>query len=530
MTVGAIRCTGRVASAGLAAGAVARLAATLRRREPTGDPAREAQDLRAAIAAAVADLTDLADRVEGEAAEIIGFQVAMLEDDALSEGAFHAIDAGVDAAHAWHEALAAEIAGYEASDDDYFRARASDLTDIRDRVARHLAGSGENEAIAAGSILVGEDLTPSRFLAVDWRAGGAIVLSGGSASSHVAMLARARGVPMLVGTAGLPDSAATALVDAERGTAVFDPEGREREAFEGRIAAAAAERAAIEPYRLKPAVTATGERVSVMINVADPDELDALDPAICDGVGLTRTEFLFHAGHGLPDEETQYRAYARIAAWAKGRPVTIRTLDAGGDKPIEGLTIAETNPFLGLRGIRLCLARPDVFTVQLRALARAAVAGNIKVMLPMVAIPDEIARTADLLDTVIRTLIGEGIACARPALGIMVEVPAAALRAGDFPADFYSIGSNDLTQYTLAASRDSAEVGNLNDAANPAVLDLVARTVAAGTARGVEVSLCGDAAADPAILPKLLDAGLRSVSVASIAIARVKAAIARYGG
>lgn len=530
MSVAAIRCHGRVASAGLAAGAVARLDATIRRREPTGDPAREAADLRAALTASVADLAAMADRIEGEAAEIIGFQIAMLEDDALAEGAFHAIDAGIDAAHAWHEAMASEIAGYEAADDAYFRARASDLADIRDRVARHLSGEDAAAVIPGGSVLVGEDLTPSRFLAVDWRAGGAIVLSGGSASSHVAMLARARGVPMLVGTAGLPENAATALVDANRGTVVYDPDPSAREAFERQVAAAAADRAAIEPYRLKPAITAAGERVAVMINVADPDELDALNPAMCDGVGLTRTEFLFHAGKGLPDEETQYRAYARIAAWAKGRPVTIRTLDAGGDKPIEGLTIQETNPFLGLRGIRLCLARPDVFRIQLRALARASVAGNIKVMLPMVAIPDEITRASAMLDEEIASLRQAGIACARPPLGMMVEVPAAAISAQDFPAEFYSIGSNDLTQYTLAASRDSAEVAALNDAANPAVLDLIARTVAAGKTRSVDVSLCGDAAADPAIVPKLLDAGLRSVSVAPIAIARVKAAIAKHGG
>ena len=184
----------------------------------------------------------------------------------------------------------------------------------------------------------------------------------------------------------------------------------------------------------EPAVTADGVPIAVMINVAEPEELDRLDPAICDGIGLVRTEFLF--GAGLPDEETQYRAYRRIAEWAAGKPVVLRTLDAGGDKPIAGLTIAgESNPFLGTRGIRLSLARPDIFRVQLRAMARAAVVhGNVKVMLPMVTVPDEIDRAAALLDAVVAELEAERVPCLRPPLGIMVEVPAVAIAPACSPA------------------------------------------------------------------------------------------------
>jgi phosphotransferase system enzyme I (PtsI) len=223
-------------------------------------------------------------------------------------------------------------------------------------------------------------------------------------------------------------------------------------------------------------------------------------------------------------------AYRQILDWADGRPVTIRTLDAGGDKPIAGLTIdGESNPFLGLRGIRLSLSRPDVFRLQLRALARAAPWGPLKVMLPMVAVSSELDRASALLDTEIAALTAEGIACARPPLGIMVEVPAAALRAEDFNAAFYSIGSNDLTQYTMAAARDSGAVADLNDTANPAVLELIARTVAAGRVRGVEVSLCGDAAAETDLTKALLATGLTRLSVAPVAVARLKAAIAMVG-
>jgi phosphotransferase system enzyme I (PtsI) len=207
--------------------------------------------------------------------------------------------------------------------------------------------------------------------------------------------------------------------------------------------------------------------------------------------------------------------------------VTIRTLDAGGDKPIAGLTAeGESNPFLGLRGIRLSLARPEVFRVQLRALSRAAVHGPLKIMLPMIAIPSEFERAAAMLDTEFSALRAQGIACARPPLGIMVEVPAAALRAEYFGAAFYSIGSNDLTQYTMAAARDVGAVADLNDTGDPAVLALIARTVEVGRKRGVEVSLCGDAAAETRLTTALLATGLTTLSVSPIAVGRLKAAIA----
>ena len=296
------------------------------------------------------------------------------------------------------------------------------------------------------------------------------------------------------------------------------------------MAAANAALAAAESASLAPAYTADGRRIAVLLNIAAPEDLAGLDPAICDGIGLVRTEFLFETSLGLPDEDTQYAVYRRILDWAQGRPVTIRTLDAGGDKPIKGLTIDdESNPFLGLRGIRLSLARPEVFRVQLRALSRAAVHGVLKVMLPMIAVPGELDRAGVMLDAEFAALRAQGTACARPPLGIMIEVPAAALCAADFDAAFYSIGSNDLTQYTMAAARDIGSVADLNDAGHPAVLALIARTVEAARKRDVEVSLCGDAAADTRLTTALLATGLTSLSVAPVAVARLKAAIAKVG-
>lgn len=528
--MGEIHLTGHPASPGLAIGPVAVLTSEVASRPEKGNPDQEAAALKAAIEGAASELADLIATVRGEAAEILEFQVAMLGDDALAEGAYEAIASGTAADEAWRAALEAEISGYRAADEEYFRARAADLVDIRDRVLAGLNGAGAIARISGDSVVTGDDISPSTFLAVDWTRGGGIALAGGSPSSHVAMLARSRGAPMVVGLGPLPwngQPPSLALVDGDAGTVIFDPQPETRRLFEHRMTAANAAQIAADAGRLKPAVTADGRRIAVLLNVAAPADVEGLDPALCDGIGLVRTEFLFEGSRGLPGEDTQYAVYRRILEWAEGRPVTIRTLDAGGDKPIPGVTEdGERNPFLGLRGIRLSLARPEVFRVQLRALCRAAVHGTLKVMLPMVAVPTELDRANAMLDAELAALTAEGVACARPPLGIMVEVPAAALCAEDFSAAFYSIGSNDLTQYTMAAARDIGAVADLNDAGHPAVLALIARTVEAGRKRGVEVSLCGDAAADPRLTKALLATGLTTLSVAPIAVARLKATIA----
>ncbi len=524
------RLHGRPASPGLAIGKIAHVPSGPAASRVAGTPEQERTALHAAIAAASGEVEALAARSAGDGADILSFQVALLGDEALYEPALAAIADGAPADAAWRTALDHEIAGYTGADDPHFRARTADLADLRDRVLALLAGSTLAIDTPPGAVLVADDLTPSRFLATDWTHGGAIALTGGSPTSHVAVLARARGVPMVVGLGVLPGAlprpGAEALVDGSSGRVVLDPSSAARAAFAQRMAAAAAEAALQERMRFAPARMADGTTVRILVNVGDPADLAACDPAMCDGVGLVRTEFLFRAGRPLPDEGKQLAAYRRILDWAAGRPVTFRTLDAGGDKPIAGLTIdGEANPFLGQRGIRLSLARPEVFRVQLRALARAAAHGAVKVMLPMVTVPGELRRAAEMLDEEVAALAAAGIPARRPPLGIMVEVPAAALSAAQFDAAFYSIGSNDLVQYTLAAARDGG-VADLADAANPAVLELIARTVRAGLSSGAEVSLCGDAAAEPALVSKLLATGLRTLSVAPVAVARVKAAVA----
>ncbi|MCX5512083.1 phosphoenolpyruvate--protein phosphotransferase [Kaistia algarum] len=524
---------GRAAAPGLARGPVHRIVDRTEIARHGGTPAEERSALEAAIAVASADLVSLMGTSEEDGAAMLEFQLAMLEDDALREPALSAIAAGSDAATGWKDALGIQIDDYRASGDAYFAARATDLEDLRDRVLGHLVEDGAGETIAPGSILIGRDLTPSRFLGLEWSKGGGIALTEGSPSSHVAMLARSRGVPMVVDLSDLPGEAfADAIVDGDRGRLVLDPPPEELDRFAG-SQAEAAERVGQEDAVLRlPAHIASGESIAVLINVAEPAELAAIDPAICDGIGLVRTEFLFHGPAGLPDEETQYRAYRTILEWAGDRPVTIRTVDAGGDKPVPGFTIdGESNPFLGTRGVRLSLAKPDIFRLQLRALARAAEHGNLKIMLPMVTVPAEIDRSAALLDAAIAELRAEGIPCRRPPLGIMVEVPAVAVVPEIFgAAAFFSIGSNDLTQYTTAAARDIAAVAELGDAGHPAVIALIRNVVTGAAKLGIDVSLCGDMGGDPRLLPALIAAGLRSVSVAPPLVGRVKLALARISG
>jgi phosphotransferase system enzyme I (PtsI) len=491
--------------------------------------ADERQALADALEASRLDLVALAGKVEDEDAEtILAFQIALLEDENLAAPAFALIANGEAANRAWAAAIDPEIATYDQADDPYFRARASDLRDLRDRVLRRLAGEAD-QTVPPGVIVAAEDMPPSVFLATDWREGG-LVVRRGSPSSHVAILARSRGVPMIVGAEiDHLESGPDAVLDGDAGVLIVDPDPKLRADYDRRLAGQSQARATASSFT-GPVVTASGEAVQLMINVTGLAELRDIDSSKVDGIGLMRTEFLFQEREKLPGEDEQYEIYRQMAEWAAGKPVTIRTLDAGGDKPIAGLTdSSDLNPFLGVRGVRLSLRRLDVFRLQLRALARAAVGGNLKVMIPMVTVPEELDRCRALFQDSIDELRGEGQKAAMPPLGMMVEVPAAALAVDDFTADFYSIGSNDLIQYVMAASRDESQLADL---ARPsrAVFDLIGHVVAHAKRSGREASLCGDLAGDPQQVASLLDQGLRIFSVAPGALGVVRAAIARYSG
>jgi phosphotransferase system enzyme I (PtsI) len=524
----ACRIQARSAAPGIARGPLARLAAAPTETRQTRSVAAEREALDRAFAVSKRDLTALADKDDDDAEAILSFQIALLEDENLAAPAYALIAAGEAADQAWIKAIDPEIASYDQADDGYFRARASDLRDLRDRVLRRLAGETD-QAMPSGAIVAADDMPPSVFLSTDWRNGG-LVLRRGSPSSHVAILARSRAVPMLVGV-DIDDleNGVDAILDGDAGLLIVDPDCALRADYDRRLAAQSELRRAASAFT-GPILTAGGERVQLMINVTGLAELRGIDPAQVDGIGLMRTEFLFQERATLPTEEEQYQIYRRMLEWADGKPVTIRTLDAGGDKPISGLTQdGELNPFLGVRGVRLSLRRLDVFRQQLRALARAAVVGNLKVMIPMITMPNELERCRALLQDAVAELTREGHEAVMPPLGMMVEVPAAALMIEDFDADFFSIGSNDLIQYVMAASRDEPELADL---ARPsrAVFDLIRRVTDHAARTGREASLCGDLAGEPAQVAPLLDQGLRILSVASGALAPVRAAISSYSG
>ena len=483
---------------------------------------------------AEADLDALAKVASGDGAEILSFQQEMLTDPALIEDVLIKIDHGQSAHSAWEDGLQEQIAGYEAADDDYFRARASDLTDLKDRVSRALMGLSDTTLeLPEGAILLADDLTPSRFLALDHEKLGGVALLQGSVNSHVSMLARARGLPMIVSLSQLKaeirDGATNAILDADQGLLVIMPTSKTRQSYEAKQADVARLRQEAIEARHRPAMTMDGQPIDVLINIDDPNAIDDETLSAADGVGLLRTEFLFLARKSLPDENEQYEAYAKLADGLAGKPLIIRTLDVGGDKPLPGIThVEEPNPFLGVRGIRLCLEQEALFRVQVRALLRASWRRSLRVMLPMVTVQAEIDQARMIFEACLSELQAEGIKTEMPPIGIMVETPAAAIAIDHLDADFYSIGSNDLIQYVMAAARDaSGTVGDLLDPNHPAIGRLIEQVVAHGRSTNREVSLCGDMASDPGLLPILLRIGLRKLSVAPAALGRIKAKIGK---
>jgi phosphotransferase system enzyme I (PtsI) len=486
----------------------------------------EHKNLVYSIENAIEETAMLVASATGDAADILEFQFEMLGDDTFADAAKELIDGGLAADEAWTQVLDAEIETYTQSDEEYFRARAADLMDIRDRVLRCLRG-GSEEVIPNEVIYVADDIAPSAFLGHTWENGG-IALRKGSATSHVAMLARQKAIPMIVRIGdGDIASGLTTVLDAQAGYIAVNPEDETLRAWKQGFYAFDEDAIISAQFAPKPARTADDHPLTVLVNIADPAETETIDIAHVDGVGLMRTEFLYN--HGLPDEESQYSAYCKVLTWAKGKPVTIRTVDAGGDKPVPGFTEAEDNAFLGVRGIRLCLAKREVFAVQVRALLRAAaVHDNLKVMLPMVSITEEVRDAKAIFKREQENLKAAGIACGWPEIGIMVEVPAVAIDPWRFEQPkFFSIGSNDLTQYVMAASRDNGALSALARSDNPAVLALIENVTRCGAETNRPVSLCGDAASDPDMIEMLVGAGVTVFSVAAARIGAVKAAISK---
>jgi phosphoenolpyruvate-protein phosphotransferase len=535
--------TGVAAAPGVARGTWVHV----RRRElPVGGrvaaDAVEAEEarLRAAANEAADDLMALSERVGAEGHEdeaaIFMAHAALAWDPALIDAAAARIrdehEDGVAAIGAAGAQVAAMLA---ALDDEILSARAADVADVADRIARILAGlPAEEDLLPAPAVVVADDLSPSLTATLPRERILGIVLEAGSPTAHAAILARAYGIPAVVGTRGIlaaveaAGSGADLAIDGATGEVVVAPAAGARADFDGRAARFALARSADMAEASLRAVTRDGVEITLLANIGTPGEAPHARDLGARGVGLFRTEFLFLERATPPTENEQAAAYREAVEAFGGDPVTIRLLDIGGDKPIPYLPMpAEDNPFLGVRALRLALDRPEVFVTQLRACYRAAAAGPVKVMAPMVADAGDAALLLDLARQARDGLAAEGVAFGEVDLGVMLEIPSAILAADAYFGSiaFASLGTNDLTQYALAVDRGNPALERYRDAMHPAVLRLIAMAVESAGRAGISLSVCGEMGGDPVAALALVGLGVRQLSMGAASLPAVRRAI-----
>jgi len=507
-------------------------------QERTPDPEGEWRRLQMAIEvvrrAIEARYRDMVARLGPQEAAIFEAHALLLSDPDLVEPARKLIfEQKYNAAWAWKTSVEAMVSQYQALEDAYLRQRALDVRDVGYQVLRELSGEvKEKIRFDQPVILVADELTPSETAQLDLeRVQGIITLSGGP-TSHSAILARSLGIPAVTGlpptVKRLPQGTLLGL-DGFRGRVWINPDKGKQQELESIRARWLEERQRLLQGSLQPAVTQDGIRVEVVANAGNLTDAQVAMRNGAEGIGLLRTEFLFLTRQTPPSEEEQYQAIRDIGLTMKGQPVVVRTLDVGGDKPLPYISLPEeANPFLGVRALRLSLQRPDLFRTQLRAILRAGALANLRIMFPMVASLEEVSQARAFLEQVHQELVREGIEHAWPIeTGIMVEIPSAAVMAEALApvVDFFSIGTNDLTQYTMAAERGNPNLSYLGDALHPAVLRLVDMVVQAAHRYGKWVGVCGELAGDPPAVPILVGLGVDELSVNPAGIPKVKAII-----
>lgn len=496
--------------------------------------------LRQGFARAGAELRALAERAAGEAeSAILNAQLLMLEDPTLIETAEGLIrgrlQSPAEAAAGAAETFARQL---ESLDDPYLRERAADVRDIGQRLRRVLAdpgetGPGEAPSLPAQpSVIVARELFPSDTVSLPRHLVLAFVAGAGGKTSHAAILARAYGIPAVLGLGDAWRSIGQGqilAVDGDAGSVELDPDPEALAASQARASGHAAPSGTRVMPNAGPAVTIDGCRITVAGNAGSPADVSAAVAAGAEGIGLFRTEFLFLNRHDPPSEEEQYVTYRAAVEAAAGHPVIFRTLDAGGDKPIPFLNLSpEANPFLGHRGIRISLDRPEDLRTQLRAILCAGAHGPVKIMFPMISDAGEAARARDLLKEAADILRAQEAEFAWPVeCGVMIEVPSAALTARSIArhVDFFSIGSNDLTQYTLAVDRANERVAPLYDHFHPSVLRLIGLAADAAREAGIWIGICGELAGEPLAAPVLVGLGLTELSMNAPSVPAVAAAI-----
>jgi phosphoenolpyruvate-protein phosphotransferase len=419
--------------------------------------------------------------------------------------------------------------------DELIRARAADVLDVTDRIARRLAGLPTDETLLPEpAIVIARDLAPSLTATLPRDRLLGIALEAGSATAHAAILARAYGIPAIVGAAGLLAAARAAgpevelAIDGSTGEAIVDPDVADRERYDRRADEIVRDRSRDLAEASLSALTTDGVAIALLANIGSPDEAAAAVRLGASGVGLFRTEFLFLERATPPSEDEQTTAYRQVVEAFAGGPVTIRLLDVGGDKPIPYLPLPrEDNPFLGVRALRLAATRPELFVTQLRACYRAATSGPVKVMAPMIADAGDVQTLLALADDALASLRADGLAAGSVTLGVMLEIPSAVLTGRTWfdSVGFASLGTNDLLQYTLAVDRGNPALESYRDSLHPALLRLIAMAAQAAAAAHIELSVCGEMAGDPAAALALVGLGVRSLSMSAPSLAAVRRSI-----
>jgi phosphotransferase system enzyme I (PtsI) len=470
--------------------------------------------------------------------DVFEAHLLMLEDRMLVDEVIRTIrEHKVNAESAFHEVSDRYAAALAAVDDEYLRERAADMRDLNSRVLDNLLqvkSQIDIRKISEPCILVGHDLSPSTTAQLDKKMVLGFATDIGGKTSHTAIIARSLGIPAVVGLKTASEEFETgdyALLDGYNGTVTVNP--TDQTLFEygqlSRIKASLEEK--LREIQNQPAVTLDGKIIHLSANIEDQNDIEAVIANGAEGVGLFRTEFLFISRDSLPSEEDQYKVYRQVAAALKPHPVIIRTLDLGGDKFASHLQLAqEMNPFLGWRAIRFCLAQPELFRTQLRAILRASAEGNVKLMYPMISGLDELNQANALVEKCKGELRAEKIPFDKNVdIGAMVEIPSAALIADTLAKrlKFFSVGSNDLIQYTLAADRTNEKVSHLYEPTHPAILRLIKMTVEAAHQHGVWVGVCGEIAGDPVLTPLLIGLGVDELSAAPPVVPQVKYIVRR---
>jgi phosphotransferase system enzyme I (PtsI) len=476
------------------------------------------------------------ERLGSEKAAIFEGHMLLLEDPDLIEAIEDSIqNDGVEAEYALYEVSQGFVEALRSMDNELLRERAVDVLDVADRVMSHLRGRTHTNlaSLTEPCIIVAEDLTPSDTAQLNLDVVKGFITEIGSRTSHSAIMARSLEVPAVVGAGpAIADirNGATVILDAVEGRIIVDPTAGQLSAYARKKDDYDRRKADMAKLKDRPSVSKDGHRVELAANIGSVEDVQkALDNG-AEAIGLFRTEFLYMGRSSLPTEEEQYQTYKRVLEKMNGKPVVIRTLDIGGDKELPYLELPkESNPFLGLRALRFCLERKDVFRTQLRALLRASAHGNLKIMFPMIAVLEEWRAATAVLAEERSKLLQEGASVAeRIETGMMVEVPSAAISAFLFAkeVDFFSIGTNDLIQYTMAADRMNENVSYLYQPCHPSILRLIQMVIQAAEQEGKWVGMCGEMAGDPAAIPLLLGLGLHEFSMSAGAVLPAREQIA----